>query len=109
MARVVWTSSGTATLKEIVDYLAQFSTAKAETVAAKILTSADRLELLPLMGRVVPEYKIEWLRELIVRPYRLVYAIRSDVCHIVAVHNSRRDLTALLRPDQIDFDDSPDS
>jgi hypothetical protein len=50
-------------------------------------------------GRVVPEFKIESLREVIVRPLRLIYRVQDDVCSILAVVDSRRDLTQLLLPE----------
>jgi toxin ParE1/3/4 len=106
MARVVWTNSGAAHLKEIVDFWAQRSPAKAESVSAQLVAAGERLELLPLLGRVVPEYKIETLRELIVSPYRLIYSIREDVCRIVAVIDSRRDFPSVFRPPELNDDDS---
>ncbi len=107
MAHVVWTDPGTENLKEIVEYLAQYSPAKAETVSAQLLRAAERLEQFPLMGRVVPEFGRESLRELIVRPYRLIYQNHADECQIVAVIHSSRDLKAIFRPPQLEDDDSP--
>jgi toxin ParE1/3/4 len=66
---------------------------------ARLIEASERLERLPLMGRVVPEFKIESYREVIVRPFRLIYRVQDDVCSIIAVVDSRRDLTQLLLPE----------
>lgn len=101
MAGVLWTDTGKRTLKGELDFLANVSPAKAEEVGDRILNAVERLELLPLMGRVVPEFKIEQLRELIVKPYRVIYRVRGEDCLIVAVHHSRRNVAALLPPEDL--------
>ena len=39
---------------------------------------ADLVGLVSFLGRVVPEFKIENIREFIHRPYRIVYRVRED-------------------------------
>ena len=39
---------------------------------------ADLVGLVSFLGRVVPEFKIENIREFIHRPYRIVYRVRKD-------------------------------
>jgi plasmid stabilization system protein ParE len=51
------------------------------------------------MGRVVPEYQLENIRELIVKPYRVLYRILGDECLIEAVFHSKQNLTAHFFPD----------
>src|SRR4051794_36783677 len=104
MARVIWTNTGKSTLKGELDFLANVSPAKAEEVGERILTAVERLELLPLMGRVVPEFKIEQLRELIVKPYRAIYHVRGEDCLIIAVYHSRRNVAALIRPQDLEVE-----
>lgn len=50
----------------------------------------------PLSGRKVPEYQSEDIRELIEKPYRIIYRIKKDQIDVVAVIHS-----AQLLPDQI--------
>jgi len=104
MAQVVWTTPAVEQLQEIVAYVAQYSIDRAEKLNERLLTTADRLELFPQSGRVVPEFGLEHLRELIVRPYRILYTCQEENCAIVAVIHSSRDLTRLLKPE--DFDDA---
>jgi plasmid stabilization system protein ParE len=56
----------------------------------KIRRAASRLEAFPLSGRVVPEFRIDALRELIVDGYRIVYTVeQGDVEILVVTHGSR--------------------
>jgi toxin ParE1/3/4 len=109
MARVQWTDPALEHMQEIIAYLARRSRVKAEQTQARILAAVDRLELLPQMGRVVPEFNLDYLRELIVSPYRVLYVHREDCCSIVAVIHSSRDLANLVFPDYLDTNGPPDA
>ena len=39
----------------------------------------------PLSGRSVPEYQTDDIRELIEKPYRIIYRIKADQFDVVAV------------------------
>lgn len=39
----------------------------------RLLNAAERLEVFPLSGRVVPEIGAEEMREVVLRDYRIVY------------------------------------
>jgi toxin ParE1/3/4 len=105
MATVQWTIPAVAQLTENMLFLAKGSAARAEEMRTRLVEASERLERFPLMGRVVPEFKLESYREVIVRPFRLIYRVRDDVCSIIAVVHSRRDLTQLLLPEIPDKDD----
>lgn len=53
----------------------------------KLVAHAERLAAFPRSGRVVPEYGLEWIREVIVAPYRMVY--RSDLEDILILRIQR--------------------
>lgn len=102
MAQVIWAESALTSLKEITDYVAQTSPARADELAARFDSAPDILEHSPRAGRRVPEFDREDIRELVtVRPYRLLYVVREEVCHIMAIIHSKRDLAALLRPEDL--------
>jgi toxin ParE1/3/4 len=105
MARVVWTAPALKHLQEIVAFLANHSIARADEINTKILAAADRLEYLPLMGRVVPEFKREDFREIIESRYRLMYLVHDDVCSIIAVIHGSRDVGRLIHPEDLDLTD----
>lgn len=98
MARLGWSLSAERDLLEIGDFIARDSALYANALVDRIVAAAERLEASPLMGRVVPEYGREDLRELIVDSYRLVYLVRGEETIIVRVSHAARELRALLGP-----------
>ncbi len=64
----------------------------ARRLAAKIRDRVSNLAALPASGRVVPEIGIERYREVIVRPYRVIFEVRENDLVILRVRHSRRDL-----------------
>ena len=44
----------------------------------ELISEADRLQEFPELGRVVPEYRSDQIREIIFRPYRIVYRINHE-------------------------------
>ena len=64
----------------------------ARRLAAKIRDRVNDLAAFPSSGRIVPEIGIERYREIIVRPYRVIYEIRENDLVILRVRHSRRDL-----------------
>ncbi len=102
MAEVVWRESGVERLRDIVEFLARTSPSYADRIQAQVLAAVGRLRTLPLMGRVVPEFGESHIREVIVRPYRVVYIVREETCFIVAVGHSSRDFRSVVSRDELD-------
>ncbi len=46
----------------------------------------------PLSGRVVPEYNMEQIREVIEGYYRIIYYIKPDQIDVIAVIHTARNL-----------------
>jgi toxin ParE1/3/4 len=102
MAQVIWTRRALTHLRGIVDESAvRFSPARSEKLRARILAAGDLLARFPLMGSVVPEFNREHLRERYVKPFRVLYVVRGDVCAVVGVFHASRDLSA-IDPDEIE-------
>jgi len=97
--RVVWTEAATHDLVAIVSFITRKTPANARRLLLRLRSRADSLERSPQRGRVVPELASSgsraW-RELIVKPYRIVYRIRDDAVLVGAVIDGRRDLEELL-------------
>ena len=53
----------------------------------------------PYSGRVVPEFKMEALREVLVRTYRIVYRIQRNEVQVITVFEGHR-----LFPSDVDVD-----
>jgi len=57
---------------------------------AEIITKIERLGAHPLSGRVVPEFKVEHLREIIFPPFRIVYRHDKNKVRIVRIWRCER-------------------
>jgi plasmid stabilization system protein ParE len=60
-------------LERIVAYIAPHNPAAAERTGNQLLDAAFSLRTLPERGRVVPEFGVPELREIIFRSYRIIY------------------------------------
>jgi plasmid stabilization system protein ParE len=60
-------------------------------LASRVIDAADNLEAFPRLGRRVPEYQNDSIRELIVGEYRLIYRLVTDheVWMLTVMHGSR--------------------
>ena len=74
----------------IRDYIARDSPRYAELVVRRLIAAIERLEVFPESGRIVPERSAEDLREIIVKPYRIVYRLRPGIAEIVTVFRASR-------------------
>lgn len=87
MNAVAWTDRARADLQEIYDFVAMDSVVEAD----RLIAAGERAARLPSSGRVVPELGRVDIRDLIVRPYRVVYRVISDdEIHILAVRHGAR-------------------
>jgi len=62
----------------------------AERFLQEIFTNIGKLGRFPLAGRVVPEFGVEFLREVIVAPFRVVYRVDPGRVRVVRVWRSER-------------------
>ena len=63
----------------------------------ELISEADRLQEFPELGRIVPEYRNDYIREIIFRPYRIVYRVdhENKICEIARVWHSARGIPEL--------------
>lgn len=59
-------------------------------LVAEIFHKSERLAKYPESGRMVPEFSVPFLREVIMPPYRIVYRIGPKVLWIIRVWRSER-------------------
>ena len=76
MAKVVWTGPALKDLEVIVRYIAMDSPRYAERFSKRLVQAPRALREYPSLGRIVPEYQLSNLRELIHGAYRIIYEIR---------------------------------
>ena len=51
----------------------------------RLTARSEQIASFPLSGRMVPEYQATDVREVIERPYRIIYRIKPDQIDILAV------------------------
>ena len=95
MTSVRWTPQAADDLDAIYDFIARDSTHYAKLIVEDILSTIDKLEQFPLMGRAVPEISRADLREVIKPPYRIVYRFGREL-HILTIFRASRSFPLTL-------------
>ena len=90
MIPILWSPQALHDLESIREYIARDSTLYADLVVRRIVAGVDRLASFPESGRVVPERGDPKIREVIVKPYRIVYRRQSAEIEIVTVFRASR-------------------
>ena len=85
-----WSPRSISDLEAIAAYISRDSPAYADIVVQRIVASVVRLASFPQSGRIVPEFGRPDLREVIVRPYRVVYRVRQAAVEIATVVHAAR-------------------
>ena len=99
---VRWSEGAKRDLDDIVDHIANDSTIDALPVFDRLHERAHKLACLPERGRRVPEFaagpKIggqQW-REVVLRPWRMIYVLQEGIVLVIAIVDCRRDFVAWL-------------
>ena len=97
--RVVYFGPALDDIEAITDYIARDSLVAAARVERRLRETVALLAHQPNRGR---SGRIGRTRELIVRPYIVVYHVRSQVVEVLAVIDGRRGAIAPLITDRLD-------
>jgi addiction module RelE/StbE family toxin len=73
--QIIWSEQARDDLQSIVLFIAQDNPTVAETFGYRLMSKVDVLAQFPQIGRVVPEENDETLREIVLRPYRIIYKV----------------------------------
>ena len=95
MAEIRWTVSAAEDLALLENWIAKDSPLNAVDFIDRLVVCAEKLTSTPLLGRVVPEFNQERLRESIFRGYRIVYSVAGDQVTVLRVVHGARDLRRL--------------
>ncbi|MFA6291525.1 MAG: type II toxin-antitoxin system RelE/ParE family toxin [Victivallales bacterium] len=90
---ILWTKTAVEDLKSIKEFIARDSEFYAIQFTGKIISSVEKLSLLPEMGRKVPEADRNNVREIILRPYRIIYQLQDKTISVITIIHSGRDLS----------------
>ncbi len=90
--QVVWSRTAVEDLREIVQFIALDDPDAAAGLAGRVIGRIEQAAELPLSNRVVPEKADAAIREVILRPYRIVYHVeeRREAIHILRVWHAAR-------------------
>ena len=97
--KVLWTESARTDLETIVEFIAEENPRNALSVLEKLEKRARTLRQFPERGRIVSELRtldVFLYRELIEKPWRIVCRFDEKRVYVLAVLDSRRELTSLL-------------
>jgi len=95
-----WTYTAQDHLDAIYAYIAQDSPEYALRMVDRITCRSRQIAAAPRSGRRVPEYEMDQIREVIERPYRIIYHIKPDQINVIAVLHGARNV---LRPDENEY------
>ncbi len=91
---VLWSAEAQAQLAAIHEHVAQDAPRDADELIRRLVDRVIQLETVPHSGRRVPEYPDNDLRELLSRPYRIIYRQRDEQLEVVTVIHYRQQLPA---------------
>lgn len=76
--KLIWSPASRDDLRDILSFISRDSRQRAETFGYRLITETDKLQNFPELGRVVPEYRVATIREIIIRSYRIVYRVDHE-------------------------------
>ena len=92
--KIKWSEEALKDLNSIRVYIQYESYYYAEKCINRILDETRRLENFPRLGRVVPEYESDFMREIFVYDFRIIYNIEEEeVVKIAAIKHGKSLLT----------------
>ena len=91
MVEIKWTFQSVDDIENIAEFISKDSERYAQIQIQRFFEAVEILETNPRLGRVVPEFNSEIIRELILGNYRIIYHIVSEsLIDILTVHHSKR-------------------
>jgi toxin ParE1/3/4 len=101
--QIIWSEQARDDLQSIVLFIAQDNPAVAESFGYRLMSKVDMLEQFPQIGRVVPEVNDETIREIIFRPYRIIYKVltKKQIIAIARIWHGARSEPEI--PRQLNF------
>jgi toxin ParE1/3/4 len=96
---ILWAAVAEKDLLGIVDFIAEDNPGIAMEILYKIKSSTAKLNRSPGRGRIVPELQrqgISRYREILIKPWRVIYRIEKTKVYVVAVIDGRRNVEDVL-------------
>ncbi len=96
VAQIIWSFEAQKDVDNLAAYIAQDSPAYAANVVTKILEAVKDLPQHPFIGRRVPEWEDDTIREVFVYNYRIIYQVPDHTIQILAIIHGKRLLEPIL-------------
>ena len=93
--KLIWTEPAVLDLENIKDYIAKDSEYYASLFVERVFVAVEKITGFPYVGREVPEYKVENVREVLYYNYRIIYEIKDNEIIILTIVHGARDLNNL--------------
>jgi len=97
--RILWAAVAERDLLGIVDFIAEDDPGTALDIVRKIKSGTGKLSRSPGRGRIVPEllkHGISRYREIVIKPWRVIYRIEEKSVYVVSVIDGRRNVEDVL-------------
>jgi plasmid stabilization system protein ParE len=94
---LIWSREALGDIESIAEYISKDSPFHAQQVAERMLEVGDSLPQQPKIGRIVPEMNNPQVRERFIYSYRLIYELKGDAIHVLAVIHGKRLLESVER------------
>lgn len=96
---VIWAKTAENDLLKILEYIVQSSSGNALKILKKIKTQVSELYHFPKRCRIAPElyeHGITQYREMIIKPWRIMYRINGASVYVLSVLDSRQNIEDIL-------------
>ena len=96
---VWWSETAENDLVSIIEHIARDHPLQARKIFGEIKKRDESLNAFPDRGRMVPELQnqgITLYRELIIRPWRLMFRVSKDSVYVLSVLDSRQNVEDIL-------------
>ncbi len=87
-----WSPTAAADLEDICAHIGRGSELYASVFARRVVAAVRSVERFPKLGRVVPEYKDENIREVFCMAYRVIYRLKPGAIEIARIRHGARPL-----------------
>jgi len=91
MVKLLWLQSAKDDLKDIYDFIAADSIKYARFQIKQIRARTKILKTNPYAGKIVQEFDVKEIKEIVVSHYRIIYRVFSEKeIHILLIHHGAR-------------------
>lgn len=92
--RVHWTQNALKHLVDIYGYISENSKFYGLRMVDRLTRKSEGIAAFPMAGRMVPEFQARDIREVIERPYRIIYRVKPERIDVLAVVHGARQLNS---------------